>query len=408
MKKIIALAFCAVAVSSICAQKQAVDQAGKLAGKLPEIGQARQLIKGAMENPETANDAKTYFTAGKIEMDAYDQARAVQMINPNDESVKPLEMGQQLLNAYQYFLKALPLDSLPDEKGKVKPKYSKNIISNIASHTNDYFTSGANFFNEKKYYPEAYESFMVYANMPDQTFFTEKNRPAIPDTDRATAYFNAGLAAYSGNEVLKSAEAFKKARLAGYAEPEPYIYEIACWQNIMQKDSTMEATAKVKIMDVAKAGYEKFGIEPNIFLNNMVNSLVIDDKMQEALDFLNGVIAKNADNANLIGLRGFIYDRMGDDDSSEADYRKAASLPNVDFETLKNASKKILRVGQKKWNQIEGASAEATAARKNVRQNYFQAAMDIAEKAGAMNPNDDDLLRVIESIDYMLNPGGGN
>lgn len=404
MKKVVAFALCAAAVGSLSAQKQAVDQAAKLSGKIAEIGQARNLIKGAMENPETANDVKTYFTAGKIEYDAYDQARGIQMVNPNDESVKPVEMGKQLINAFNYFIKALPLDSVPNEKGQVKPKYSKDMVGKIAGHTNDYFNCGATFFNEKMYYPEAYQSFMIYADMPDQPFFTDKNRPVISDVDRGTAYFNAGLAAYSGNQVLKSAEAFKRARLAGYAEPEPYIYEIACWQSIMQNDSTMESVAKANIMDVAKAGYEKFGLEPNIFLNNMVNSMVIDNKENEALDFLNGVIAQNPDNANLMGLRGFIYDRMGNDEASEADYRKAANLPGVDFETLKNASKKVFRIGQKKWNDIEGASPEAVAARKNIHQNYFQAAMDIAEKAGQINPNDDDLLRVIDSIEYMLNP----
>lgn len=404
MKKFYTLALCVAAVGSMSAQKQAVDQASKLSGKVAQIGEARNLIKGAIENPETANEAKTYYTAGKIEFDAYDQSRAVQTINPNDESVKPLEMGQQLLNGYTYFLQALPLDSVPNEKGQVKPKYSKDIVSKLANHTNDYFMSGANFFNEKKYYPEAYESFMIYADMPEMAFFTDKNRPNVPDADRSTAYFNAGLAAYSGNQVTKSAEAFKKARLAGYAEPEPYIYEIACWQSISQSDSTMVDVAKDKILEVAKAGYEKFGLEPTIFINNMVNSMVIDNKENDALNFLNGVIEQNPDNANLVGLRAFIYDRMGNNDASEADYRKAASLPTVDFETLKNASKKIFRIGQAKWNEIEGASPEAVAARANVKQNYFQAAMDIAEKAGQMNPNDDDLLRVIDSIEYMLNP----
>ncbi len=404
MKKYIALALCVAAIGSMSAQKQAVDQAKKLAGKVSQIEEARTLLKGAMENPETATDAGTYYTAGLVEFDAYDQSRAVQTVNPNDASVKPLEMGQQLINGYGYFIKALPLDSVPNEKGQIKPKYSKDIVKKLALHTNDYFTGGANFFNEKKYYPEAYEAFMIFADMPDQPFFTEKNKPVVADADKATAYFNAGLAAYTGNAVLKSADAFKKARLAGYAEPEAYIYEIACWQNVMQNDTTMIKVAEEKITDVAQAGYEKFGVEQPVFINNIINSMILNDKMDDALSFLNEVIASNPENANLIGLRAFIYDRMGNHDASEADYRKAASFPNVDFETLKNASKKIFRIGQQKWNEIEGASPEAMTARDNIRTNYFQAAMDIAEKAGAMNPNDSDLLNVIDNIEYMLNP----
>ena len=54
------------------------------------------------------------FVAGKIEFDAFDNSFKKQMINPKDPSVNPLEMGEQLLNGYQEFLKALSLDSVPN------------------------------------------------------------------------------------------------------------------------------------------------------------------------------------------------------------------------------------------------------------------------------------------------------
>lgn len=155
-------------------------------------------------------------------------------------------------------------------------------------------------------------------------------------------------------------------------------------------------------MEVAKAGNEKFGLQEPIFINNMINSLVIDNKIDEALSQLNEVIAANPDNAALLGLRGFVYDRADNDDASEADYRKAAENPNVDFETLKNAGKKIFRVGTKKWDGIEGTSPEAAQARKDVKANYFDAAKKIADKASAMNPGDSDLQNLIESINYVL------
>jgi tetratricopeptide (TPR) repeat protein len=134
----------------------------------------------------------------------------------------------------------------------------------------------------------------------------------------------------------------------------------------------------------------------------MINSIVTDGKIDQALSELNTVIAANPDNAALYGLRGYVYDRAENDEASENDYRKAASLPNVDFETLKNACKKIFRIGTVKWNEIEGASPEAAAARQNVKDNYFEAAKKIAEQAGSMNPNDSDLQNVMESIDYAL------
>ena len=401
MNRFLSIALCIAAAGTACAQKANVDQANKLAGKIDQIQQARELIQQAMQNPETQNDPRTYFTAGKIEFDAYDKATSAKMINPNDPSVNDLDMANEIVNGYKYFIQALPLDSLPNEKGQVKPKYSKDIINKIAGHANDFFTAGANFFNEKKYYPEAYDAFMIYGDLPASGMLG-KMAEMIDPQQIATSYFNAGLSAYSGNAVEQSAEAFRKARNAGYDQPESYIYEIACWQNIAQNDEARSKEAQDKILDVAKAGHEKFGLEQPIFINNMINSLVTDGNIDGALAQLNDVIAANPDNAGLYGLRGYVYDRADKNDLSEADYRKAASLPNVDFETLKNACKKIFRVGTEKWNEIEGASAEATAARQNIRTNYFEAAKAIAEKAGSMNPNDSDLQNVMESIDYAL------
>ena len=81
------------------------------------------------------------------------------------------------------------------------------------------------------------------------------------------------------------------------------------------------------------------------------------------------------------------------------DYRKAATLPEVGFETLRNASKKILLVGTSKYNELDGAEPEK---RQAIKENYYIAAKNIAEKADQMNPGDPDLQNVIESIQYAL------
>lgn len=401
MNRFLTLALCVAAIGTASAQKANVDQAAKLSGKTDQLNQARSLIKQAMENPETQNDARTYYIAGKIEFDAYDNATKAKMINPNDASAQGTSMADELLQGYKYFLKALPLDSLPDEKGKVKPKFSKDMIGKIGGHANDFFTAGADYFNNKDYYPQAYEAFMIYGDLPESGMLG-KMAELIDPSQIATSYFNAGLSAYSGNAVDESAKAFRKARLAGYDDPNCYIYEIACWQSIAQKDESRMKEAQSKILDVAKAGNEKYGLAQPIFINNMINSIVTDGKIDEALAELNKIIEANPENANLYGLRGYVYDRAEKDTESEADYRKAASLPDVDFETLKNASKKIFRVGTSKWNNLEGVSPETTAARQDIKTNYFETAKQIAEKAQAMQPDDSDIQNVLESINYAL------
>lgn len=399
MKKLMTIALCFAAIGSMSAQKSNVEAAKKLSGKPEQIAEARSLIQAAMQNPETANDAQTYFIAGKIEFDAFDKDLTNSMINP--ASVDNIKMGENLLNGYNAYVKALPLAAVPNEKGKVDAKTPKAIVSALKGHVNDYFKSGADFFNAKKVYPEAYECFMIYADMPEQDFM-QNEKLELPSADRGTAYFNAGLAAYSGNEIYKSADAFRKARGVGYDDKQAYIYEIACWQAAAQRDSTMEQTAKEKIIEVAEEGEKKYGMEEPIFVNNIVNFLVTDGKYDQAVAKVTSLIETNPDNAGLYGLRGFVYDRMNNDDASINDYRKAVSLDNVDYETLKNAGKKIYRVGAEKWNSIEGNSEEARAARQDVKVNYFEAAKAITDQAKAMNAADSDLDYLIENIDYAL------
>ncbi len=399
MKKLMTLALCFAAIGSMSAQKANVEAAKKLSGKPDKIEEARALINEAMQNPETANDAQTYFIAGKIEFDAFDKDLTNSMINP--ASVDKLKMGQNLINGYNNYVKALPLAAIPNEKGKVDTKTPKTIVNALKGHANDYFQAGVDFFNGQKVYPEAYESFMIYADMPEQEFMKDE-KLELPDADRGTAYFNAGLAAYSGNDIYKSADAFRKARGVGYDDKQAYVYEIACWQVAAQRDSTMEQTAKDKIMEIAESGYQKYGMDEPLFINNIVNFLVSDGKYDQAVAKVSELIAANPDNAGLYGLRGFVYDRMNKDDESVNDYRKAVAMDGVDFETLKNAGKKIYRVGADKWNTIEGNSEEARAARLDVKTNYFEAAKAIADKAKAMNSNDSDLDYLIENIDYAL------
>ena len=398
MKKFLTIALCVSALAPAFAQKAIVDQAAKLSGKTEKLSEARSLIKQAMENPETQNDARTYYVAGKIEYDAFDNAYKTKMINPNDPTTKGDVMGDELIAGYKYFMQALPLDSLPNEKGQVKPKFSKDIINKIKGHANDYFTAGADYFNEKLYYPQAYDAFMLYGHMPE--IFGEV--PAIDATQQSTAFFNAGLAAYQGDQLEASANAFKQARLANYDQPEACIYEIACWQTIAQRDENKIDEAQAHIMEAAKAGYDQFGLENPIFVNNMINSLASEGKTEEALSQLQTLIDQNPDNANLYGLRAFVYDRAENDAASEADYRKAASLPNVDFDTLKNASKKLYRVGTQKLNDLEGSSSETAALRQQIKNDYFLQAQKYAQQADALNPGDPDLQNVLDSIDYSI------
>ncbi len=398
MKKTLTFALCVALFGLANAQKANVEQAKKLAGKLDKIEEARTLINEAIANPETSNDALTYKTAGDVEFKAYTNQLARLAINPNDDNVNQAEMSRELINAYNFYNQVLPLDELPNEKGQIKPRFTKEIIGKIAENHEGFFKAGAILFGEKDFYPAAYNAFMIYGDLSSQEPYSAKVK-AVPDSVRATAYYNAGLCGWQATNVIEAAKAFAKARKAGYNQPESYIYEIACWQNI-SKDSTQIDNAKNNIREIAEDGYARFGISQPLFINNLINTLVSDNKMDEAISRVNALVDENPDNANLYGLRAFVFDRAEKDDESVENYRKAASLPDVDFETLKNASKKIFRVGTEKWNNMDQTDK---VAKENIKTNYFEAALEMANRANQLHPNDSDVDYIIENITYALN-----
>lgn len=401
MKKILTMALCAASVCGAMAQKQVVDQAAKMSGKFDKLPEARELIKGAMQNEETANDARTYFVAGELEFDAFENGMKAGMINPEDPAANPETMALELLNGYGMYMKALPLDSVPDVKGKVNPKFSKKIVSKVAAHAGDFFNGGGTLYNNKNF-ADAYNMFMIYADLPDAKWMG-KNAPALTPEQRANGYYYAGTAAYFSRQPLKAADALKKARMAGYEDPEAqnYVIEIASWQQLAQ-DSVMSKEAKANIIDVARSGYQKYGVAVPLFISNMVNAMINEGQFAQAFALLDEEVEKNPENAWLYGLRGYVYDVNGQDDKAVDDYRKAAILPGADFETLKNAAKKLYRVGTEKLNAIEGNSVEAKAARQDVKNNYFMVAKQVVDRARQLPNADGSIDHVSDAVDYAL------
>ena len=126
MKKLVLSLLLVGSISGMYAQKANVSKAkNKVLMETPDFAGARELIKPALEEETTKNQANTWYVAGLIGYKEKSKMEADNILDPSkiDQNAK----GAVVMESYAYLVKADSLDQLPNEKGKVKPRYRKDI-----------------------------------------------------------------------------------------------------------------------------------------------------------------------------------------------------------------------------------------------------------------------------------------
>lgn len=393
MKKLMTLTLCGLTALALNAQVATVEQAKKLAGKPDKIEEARALIQEAIANPETANQANTYYVAGKIEWDAYDKQKAA--------GVDTLKRSQELLNGYNYYLQVFPLDELPNEKGEVKPKFTKNLQKSIKEKQNDFWDAGAIFYNNQNY-DKAYEAFMIFGDMPDLNVLG-KEKPQTADTIRALSYYNAGTSAEDLRDFDKAILAFSKAVDHNYTSSDALSGVLRNWQKIQMTYPERKDEAKQHIYEIAEIGYSKYGVEPqHAFLANIINHKADAEQYDEAIGIINDALSQDPNNNFLYSLRGFVYERMGNEEGALNDYIAAAENPKADMETLKKVILTLIKIGQKDLNEVELNDPNFESKRNAIKEKYLVNAHKYVERAKKINEKDPNLSDLVENLDYLM------
>lgn len=243
MKRVLLTVALCVAASASFAQKKVVNEAQSIAkGSNADFGEARTLIKGALENPETKDDAKTWYVAGFIEDQQFNAERAKQILGqqPNE----PV-MYEALYGILPYFQKAYELDQLPNEKGKVKPKYTKDIKS-ILSANHVYLFNGGAYYFDKQEYKKAYDFFNQYVEISELPMFAG-TQTAEKDSTFMTVQFYAAAAASLAKDSRLAIAALERAKIllivnmmfisifATNTERQELLRTLLCWKKHSKK-----------------------------------------------------------------------------------------------------------------------------------------------------------------------------
>jgi len=373
MKKMILLGAAAIMMaSSASAQMSLVKDLAKKAGSSNPMDLIEVLdkIEPAFTNPESANDVLTWFTAGKAAFGIYDEMYKMKIMQqPVDDKM----MSQALSAAYEYYQKALPLDSVvemdkngmpklnKDGSKKVKTKYSKDIIGALTSHMGDIANAG-NIYLQASDWENAAMAFGNYADIASSPFAIA-NGVAAADSTLSQVRFFQGYSQYQIKEYAGAYENFTKARKLGYTD-----------NNIVDFQTSS--------------------------LANLVQGMLDNNEFDKANNFIDNALKADPMNGTLHDIKGFTVELQNKDvDAALPYYRKATEVDP----TYANAFFDVGRCLYLKAQKIIDDNPTATNADLIPKiKPIYDEAIPFLQKAVDLNTNPDDnkAKNVLDDILY--------
>ena len=396
MKRVLLTVALCVAASASFAQKKVVNEAQSIAkGSNADFGEARTLIKGALENPETKDDAKTWYVAGFIEDQQFNAERAKQILGqqPNE----PV-MYEALYGILPYFQKAYELDQLPNEKGKVKPKYTKDIKS-ILSANHVYLFNGGAYYFDKQEYKKAYDFFNQYVEISELPMFAG-TQTAEKDSTFMTVQFYAAAAASLAKDSRLAIAALERAKNTPYRQYD--VYQYLCYEY----GEARTAQDSVMLEKTFEEGMQVFP-DSAFFLNNLINTYIYSNRNEKALEMLNVAIQKNPNDANLYNVMGRVYE------TGLKDYANAEKNFQIALEKDPNLTDALSNIGRIYYNQGVNKLSEANMINDSKKyqeelsmaKDLFKKALPYFQKAHELKPDESEYMIALRGIYYNLNMG---
>lgn len=315
MKRVLFSMVLLLVISFTFAQEKAVKEAKSIANEVkPDFAKAEALINQALNNPETKDNAETWDVAGFI------QKRRSEKEMENAYLRKPydtLQVYNSALNMCKYYFKCDELAQIPNEKGKIKNKFRKPNSASIIAERGNLINGGILFFNQEKN-KEALAFFATYVDIAINPMFEKENFLQTDTVLPQIAYY-ASLAAAKMEDypsVLKYAQYAKNDKEVG-----KYAMEFTSTALKAEGDT-------VKWIASLKEGIQKYP-EHSFFFGHLIDYYSNNNKYDEAMQFADDMLAKDANNTFYLYVKGYLYHNMKNYDKAIEYYTKTIQVdPN--------------------------------------------------------------------------------
>lgn len=324
MKKTALISACLIAAFCASAQTSLVKEVERnLKAKPTDYPGQVQKLQPAFTNDETKDQSYPYFVAGKGAFDYFDNQ---QVFASAGQAIDEKVMGRSLIDGYNYLLKALQTDTVVDPKGKIKTKYSKDIIKLINSHYND-FNTAAVYLWQVQDFDGAYKAWDLNFSAPVEPLLGTNAPKALPDSILNVYAFNQGLAAFNLQDWEKTLMCFDRSMALGNDTKQVYDYAIGAAYNLPD-DQRVPLMSKY-----AQLAFPKYGNEDDSYIGYIINEKLKTGQFDEAEAIVKKSIADTPGNAQLHYVLGVLYENKEGNEEAEAlaldQFRQCVELDNT-------------------------------------------------------------------------------
>ena len=196
-----------------------------------------------------------------------------------------------------------------DKKGNPKYTQRKNIKGDLKEMQNCFIDAGAAKFDAREY-DKAYEMFTDYVAVADLPIFDEKERAKVKiDSTYNQIKYYAAIAALRAEKSDEALKLLQEITTTDYKDKQA-VYELM--SNVYQSQGDT-----VKYVQSLKDGLEAYP-KSEFFIGSLVNHYVTTRNYKEALDYVDGVIAKQPDNMEYVNLKAELLIQLGQYDDAKA------------------------------------------------------------------------------------------
>lgn len=363
-------------------QKKLVKSIERMANKeKTDLVEASKLLEPAFANEETANDPHTWYVAGLI------QEKNV------EKSYLAMQLGQQidepafynsLMEMALFYAKSNELDS----RKKFKTK-----ISNALKTFAPLLINGGAMYMESNDFVNANKFFQKFLDVKKMDIFEGTPMAETDSMSMEIGFYNAYAASQIEGNTENAIKAYESIKNIPYRQND--VYQLLSVQYYQAND-------KENFVKTLQEGAKLFPQE-TFYVNNLVDSYIKDNKLDDAKNYLDVALSENPNSAQLLYVYGILYENGYQDSEKAVEYFKKS------VEVDPTYSQGYFGIGRYYFNSahtiLNNADISNQAKYKEAStkgDSLFKQAIPYFQKAIELEPDNKDFLNALGNTYYAL------